>query len=64
MLAVAYQRLGRTTEALAAFATGMRLRPGSTTANVEPPVLNVSPAFLDASRQILAVLGELGLPER
>jgi len=64
MLAVAYQRLGRTTEALAAFATGMRLRPGSTTANVGPPVLNVSPAFLDASRRILAVLGELGLPER
>ena len=64
MLAAAYQSQGRTAEAQAAFATGMRLRPGSTAANVEPPVRNVSPAFLDASRRILAVLGELGLPER
>lgn len=64
MLATAYQRLGRTAEARAAFATGMQLRPGSTTANVEPPALNVSPAFMEASRRVMAVLVELGLPER
>jgi DNA-binding winged helix-turn-helix (wHTH) protein/tetratricopeptide (TPR) repeat protein len=64
MLAVAYQRLGRTAEAKAAFETGMHLRPGSTVANVEPPSRNVSPAFLDASGRALAVLAELGLPAR
>lgn len=64
MLAAAYQRLGRTAEAEAAFATGMQVRPGSTVANVEPPARNVSPAFLDASARIMSVLAELGLPER
>lgn len=64
MLAAAYQRLGRTAEAEAAFATGMRVRPGSTVANVEPPARNVSPAFLDASRRVMSALVELGLPER
>lgn len=64
MLAATYQRLGRTAEARAALATGMQLRPGSTAANVEPPNRNVSPAFLEASGRVLAVLVELGLPER
>jgi DNA-binding winged helix-turn-helix (wHTH) protein/tetratricopeptide (TPR) repeat protein len=64
MLAAAYQRLGRTDEAKAAFATGMQVRPGSTVANVEPPARNVSPAFLEASRRVMSALVELGLPER
>lgn len=64
MLAAAYQRLGRTSEAKAAFATGMQVRPGSTAANVEPPARNVSPAFLAASGRVLSVMVELGLPER
>jgi DNA-binding winged helix-turn-helix (wHTH) protein/tetratricopeptide (TPR) repeat protein len=64
MLAAAYQRLGRTSDAESAFATGMQLRPGSTMANVEPPTRNVSPAFLEASRQVMAMLVALGLPER
>ncbi|OEO32307.1 transcriptional regulator CadC [Devosia insulae DS-56] len=64
MLATAYQRLGRATDARAAFAAGMLLRPGSTAANVEPPARNVSPAFLEASARVMSVLVELGLPER
>ena len=64
MLAIAYQRLGRTAEAKAALATGLQLRPGSTIANVQPPGRNVSPAFLEASGRAQAVLAELGLPER
>jgi len=64
MLATAYQRLGRTADARAAFAAGMLLRPGSTAANVEPPARNVSPAFLEASARVMSVLVELGLPER
>jgi len=64
MLAAAYQRLGRSAEAEAAFAAGLQLRPGSTVANVEPPTRNVSPAFLDASRQVMNVLVAMGLPER
>ncbi|RYE47678.1 MAG: transcriptional regulator CadC [Hyphomicrobiales bacterium] len=64
MLAAAYQRLGRTADARAAFAAGMLLRPGSTAANVEPPARNVSPAFLEASAGVMSVLVELGLPER
>lgn len=63
MLAAAYQRLGRTAEAQAAFARAMELRPGSTTLNVAPPDKNVSPAFIEASGRIMAVLVELGLPE-
>lgn len=64
MLAAAYQQLGRTAEAQAAFAKGMELRPGSTAANVEPPNRNVSPAFLKASGRVMAVLVAMGLPER
>jgi len=64
MLAAAYQRLGRTADARAAFAAGMLLRPGSTVANVEPPARNVSPAFLAASAKVMSVLAALGLPER
>ena len=41
----------------------MELRPGSTTLNVAPPDKNVSPAFIEASGRIMAVLVELGLPE-
>lgn len=64
MLAIAYQRLGRTADARTALAAGLQLRPGSTAANVEPPSRNVSPAFLEASARARAILVELGLPER
>lgn len=64
LLAVAYQRLGRTSEANAAFAKAMALRPGSTAVNVEPPLRNSSPVFLEASNRIMRSMIEIGLPER
>ncbi|WP_454917032.1 winged helix-turn-helix domain-containing protein [Xanthobacter sediminis] len=64
MLAVAYQRLGRPDEAKAALAKAMELRPGSTAANVQPPTRNSGQAFLDASKQAMRTIVEIGLPER
>lgn len=62
-LAVAYHRLGRISDAKAAFAKALELRPGSTAANVRPPGRNVSATFLDANALIIQTLIELGLPE-
>ncbi|MDR3467764.1 MAG: winged helix-turn-helix domain-containing protein [Xanthobacteraceae bacterium] len=63
LLAVAYHRLGRPEEAKAAMAQGMALRPGSTAANVAPPNLNTSEAYLEMSRRSIRDMVALGLPE-
>ncbi len=64
MLAVAYQRLGRTDEARAAFAKAMEIRPGSTVANIVPPLRNASPVFVAAMDDYVQTMVELGLPAR
>lgn len=63
LLAIAHHRLGRTDEARAALAKGMELRPDSTTRNIAPPSLNISPLFLETGRRYNDILVELGLPE-
>jgi len=62
LLAVAYQRLGRSDEAKQALAKGMELRPGSTAANISLPFRNASPKFLEEGRKIRQILIEIGLP--
>lgn len=62
LLAAAYQRLGRFDEAKAAVAEGMKLRPGTTTANVALPVKNASPIFLARSEAIKELLVAAGMP--
>jgi DNA-binding winged helix-turn-helix (wHTH) protein/tetratricopeptide (TPR) repeat protein len=62
-LAVACHRLGRISEAKAAFAKALEIRPGSTAANVRPPGQNVTATFLDANALVIQTLIELGLPE-
>lgn len=64
LLASAYQRLGRPGEASAAMAKALELRPGSTALNVASPTENVSPIFLESSRQLRKTMIEAGLPER
>lgn len=64
LLAAAYQQTGRTDEARAAMQQGLRLRPGSTALNVATPSTNASPAYVQASKQIIAAMVEAGLPER
>lgn len=62
LLAVAYQRLGRSDEAKRAMAKAMQLRPGSTLANVPLPTRNASPIFLEEGRKLGQILVEIGLP--
>lgn len=64
LLAVAYQRLGRAAEARAAFAKAMEIRPGSTAANIVPPLRNASPVFVAAMDDYVQTMVELGLPAR
>ena len=64
LLAACYHFLGRATEAKAALAKGMQLRPGSTAANISLPTKNASPVYLDAASTIKTALVEIGLPER
>jgi hypothetical protein len=63
LLAAAYQQLGRPTEAKAALASAMELRPGSTADNVALPTKNASPVFLKESERIIQTDVEIGLPE-
>lgn len=63
LLAVAYQRLGRPEEAKAALTTALELRPGSTALNVAVPTRNASPVFIEAGRQIVETMVEIGLPK-
>ncbi len=62
-LAAAYQRLGQFSEAKAAIAAGMKLRPGSSADNVALPKKNASPIYLSRLEQILADLVAAGLPQ-
>lgn len=62
LLAVAFHRLGRMDEAKAAFGEGMRLRPGSTAANVPAPEENTSPTYLAQTASIMQTMSKLGLP--
>lgn len=64
LLAAAYQQTGRIDEARAAMQEGLRLRPGSTALNVATPSTNASPAYVQASQQLMPVMIQLGLPER
>ncbi|MGY3616824.1 winged helix-turn-helix domain-containing protein [Bradyrhizobium sp. USDA 10063] len=64
LLAVAYQRMGRSDEARTAMAKAMALRPGSTALNIGLPTQNASPTFLAMAKQTIQTLLELGLPER
>jgi tetratricopeptide (TPR) repeat protein len=64
LLAVAYQRVGRTDEAKAALAKTMELRPGSTIANIALDPKNASPIYNEASKRVEQVLVELGMPEK
>ncbi|QRM46232.1 tetratricopeptide repeat protein [Rhizobium sp. BG4] len=62
LLAVAYQRLGRTADAKNALAQALKLRPGSTASNISLPAENVSQIYLDKRQEISNILIELGLP--
>jgi len=62
LLAVAYQRLGRSDDAKQALAQGLQLRPGSTVANISLPTRNTSPTYLEARDKISRTLIELGVP--
>ena len=63
MMAVAYQRLGRYQEAKAAMAECLRLRPGSTVANVRLPLKNTSPLWREAAERAVPAEIAAGLPE-
>lgn len=64
LLAAAYQRLGRREEANAAMLEGLRLRPGTTSLNVSPPMKNASPVCLAAWERVVQAEVDAGLPER
>jgi len=64
VLAVAYQRVGRSDEAKAALAKTMELRPGSTVANIQLDPKNASPLYNQASKRIEDVLLALGVPAK
>ena len=63
MMAAAYQRLGRYDEAKAAMAECLRLRPGSTAANVGLPHKNSSPVWREAADKATQAEIAAGLPE-
>lgn len=63
LLAAALQRAGRPDEAKTALAKGMALRPNSTAQNVRPPDRNASPAFVEASVNIVQTMVDVGLPK-
>ena len=64
LLAVAYQRLGRTDEAKAALAKTMELRPGSTIANIALDPRNASPVYNEAAKRLEDVILALGMPAK
>jgi DNA-binding winged helix-turn-helix (wHTH) protein/Tfp pilus assembly protein PilF len=63
LLAAAYQRLGRLSDAKQALADGLALRPGSTAENFPLSYKNASPSYIEASKQVKQTLVALGLPE-
>jgi DNA-binding winged helix-turn-helix (wHTH) protein/Tfp pilus assembly protein PilF/TolB-like protein len=64
LLAVAYQRSGRFEEAKAAIAEGLRLRPGTNSRNVWPPMKNASPVCIAAWERVVQAEVDAGLPEQ
>lgn len=64
LLAAAYQQLGRTTEAKAAMAKALELRPGSTARNASAPTKNNSPVYLKALDRVVSLMVAAGLPEK
>ncbi|HVZ51757.1 MAG TPA: winged helix-turn-helix domain-containing protein [Pseudolabrys sp.] len=64
VLAAAYQQIGRTTDAKAAMAKGLALRPGTTVLNVTLPFKNTSPVYRAATDRALRFMVAAGLPER
>lgn len=64
LLATAYQRLGRTADAKAAIAEGMKIRPGTTAENVGLPKKNASEVYLARARDVVTLLQAAGMPER
>jgi DNA-binding winged helix-turn-helix (wHTH) protein/tetratricopeptide (TPR) repeat protein len=63
LLAVAYQRLGRSDEAKAVMAEALKLRPGSTVENVALPRKNTSPLWREAVTKLSRAEIAVGLPE-
>ncbi|MBR1280588.1 winged helix-turn-helix domain-containing protein [Bradyrhizobium sp. AUGA SZCCT0177] len=61
VLAIAYQRTGRTDEAKAALAKTMELRPGSTVANIRLDPRNASPVYNEAAKRVEDTLLALGM---
>jgi tetratricopeptide (TPR) repeat protein len=64
LLAAAYYGAGRRDDAKLTLAKGLKIRPGSTTTNIQLPLKNSSPAFLAASEKIKNALVDIGLPDR
>lgn len=64
MIAACYQALGRAEEARVAVATGLRLRPGTTSETVGLPPKNESPRFLADSAKVRDLLVAAGLPPK
>lgn len=62
LLAAAYQRLGRFDDAKTAIVEGMKLRPGTTAANVALPAKNASAIYLARSEEIKELLVAAGMP--
>jgi len=62
MIATCYQALGRHEEARVAVATGLRLRPGTTSETVGLPPKNESPRFIADSAKVRELLVAAGLP--
>jgi Flp pilus assembly protein TadD len=64
LLAAAYQRTGRSEEAKAAIAEGLRLRPGTNRQSVWPPMKNASPICIAAFERVVQAQVDAGLPEQ
>lgn len=62
LLATAYRRLGRKTEAWEAFLKGMALRPDFTVRTLPLSRRNASDTYLVATQAVLRTLVEIGLP--
>ncbi|WP_338049048.1 winged helix-turn-helix domain-containing protein [Rhodoplanes elegans] len=63
LLAAALQQTGRTDAARTAMQEGLRLRPGTTSKTVAPPIRSASPLFVEESARLIALMVAAGLPE-
>lgn len=64
LLAAAYQQAGHRDAAKKAMIDGLKLLPGTTALNIAPPMKNASPALVQASDRLIALMVAAGLPER